>query len=138
MFTSFGINKKGDILNLRDIEQALEILQSASNGNVSFELLPSNKENYSDINITKKEKLPLNLSLSFDNLGSKATGKYQGSLNLNALNLMWFNEIWYLYYSKNIFKADKQSVENDIKRGKTDNIYYSITIPYKRFPIPLM
>lgn len=135
IFTSFGINKKGDILNLRDIEQALEILQNASNGNVSFELLPSNKENYSDINITKEEKLPLNLSLSFDNLGSKATGKYQGSLNLNALNLMGFNEIWYLSYSKNIFKADKQSVENDTKRGKTDNIYYGITIPYKRFSL---
>lgn len=135
IFTSFGINKKGDILNLRDIEQALEILQNSSNGNVSFELLPSNKENYSDIKITKEEKLPLNLSLSFDNLGSRATGKYQGGVNLNALNLMGFNEIWYSSYSKNIFKADKQSVENDTKRGKTDNIYYGITIPYKRFSL---
>lgn len=135
IFTSFGINKKGDILNLRDIEQALEVLQNASNGNVSFKLFPSNKENYSDIKITKEEKLPLNLSLSFDNLGSRATGKYQGGVNLNALNLMGFNEIWYSSYSKNIFKADKQSVENDTKRGKTDNIYYGITIPYKRFSL---
>lgn len=135
IFTSFGINKKGDILNLRDIEQALEVLQNASNGNVSFKLIPSNKENYSDIKITKEEKLPLNLSLSFDNLGSRATGKYQGGVNLNALNLMGFNEIWYSSYSKNIFKADKQSVENDTKRGKTDNIYYGITIPYKRFSL---
>jgi|GEM_PF-7109925 putative hemolysin activation protein hecB len=38
-------------------------------------------------------------------------------VNLNALNLMGFNEIWYSSYSKNIFKADKQSVENDTKRG---------------------
>ena len=135
IFTSFGINKKGDILNLRDIEQALEVLQNASSGNVSFKLIPSNKENYSDIKITKEEKLPLNLSLSFDNLGSRATGKYQGGVNLNVLNLMGFNEIWYSSYSKNIFKADKQSVENDTKRGKTDNIYYGITIPYKRFSL---
>ena len=135
IFTSFGINKKGDILNLRDIEQALEVLQNASNGNVSFKLIPSNKENYSDIKITKEEKLPLNLSLSFDNLGSRATGKYQGGVNLNVLNLMGFNEIWYSSYSKNVFKADKQSVENDTKRGKTDNIYYGITIPYKRFSL---
>ncbi len=48
---------------------------------------------------------------------------------------MGFNEIWYSSYSKNIFKADKQSVENDTKRGKTDNIYYGITIPYKRFSL---
>lgn len=135
LFTSFNINKKDNILNLRDIEQALEVLQNASNGNVSFKLIPSNKENYSDIKITKEEKLPLNLSLSFDNLGSRATGKYQGGVNLNALNLMGFNEIWYSSYSKNIFKADKQSVENDTKRGKTDNIYYGITIPYKRFSL---
>lgn len=135
LFTSFKINKKDNILNLRDIEQALEVLQNASNGNVSFKLIPSNKENYSDIKITKEEKLPLNLSLSFDNLGSRATGKYQGGVNLNALNLMGFNEIWYSSYSKNIFKADKQSVENDTKRGKTDNIYYGITIPYKRFSL---
>lgn len=135
IFTSFGINKKGDILNLRDIEQALEVLQNASNGNVSFKLIPSNKENYSDIKIIKEEKLPLNLSLSFDNLGSRATGKYQGGVNLNVLNLMGFNEIWYSSYSKNVFKADKQSVENDTKRGKTDNIYYGITIPYKRFSL---
>ena len=135
LFTSFNINKKDNILNLRDIEQALEVLQNASNGNVSFKLIPSNKENYSDIKITKEEKLPLNLSLSFDNLGSRATGKYQGGVNLNALNLMGFNEIWYSSYSKNIFKADKQSVENDTKRGKTDNIYYGITIPCKRFSL---
>lgn len=135
LFTSFNINQKDNILNLRDIEQALEVLQNASNGNVSFKLIPSNKENYSDIKITKEEKLPLNLSLSFDNLGSRATGKYQGGVNLNALNLMGFNEIWYSSYSKNIFKADKQSVENDTKRGKTDNIYYGITIPYKRFSL---
>ena len=30
LFTSFKINKKDNILNLRDIEQALEVLQNAS------------------------------------------------------------------------------------------------------------
>lgn len=133
LFTSFSGDKKDEILNLRDIEQALESLQNASRGDVSVELSPSDKQNYSDINITKQEKLPLMLSLSFDNLGSKATGKYQGGINLYALNLMGFNEIFYASYSKNIFKADKESVRNDSKRGKTDNIYYGLTVPFGRF-----
>ena len=135
IFTSFGGYQTGKTLNLRNIEQALETLQNASNGDVSVALSPSDKENYSDINITKEEKLPLALSLSFDNLGSKATGRYQGGLNLYALNLMGFNEIFYTTYSKNIFKADKESVEAESKRGKSDNIYYGITVPYGRFSL---
>lgn len=135
LFGAFGGDKKDKNLNLRDIEQALETIQNASLGKVSVEILPSKKENYSNINISKDEKSPLSFSLSFDNLGSKETGKYQGGLNINALNLLGFNEIFYSSFSKNIFKADKQSVENDTKRGKTDNIYYGITIPYKRFSL---
>lgn len=133
LFGAFGGDKKDKNLNLRDIEQALETIQNASLGKVSVEILPSKKENYSNINISKDEKSPLSFSLSFDNLGSKETGKYQGGLNINALNLLGFNEIFYSSFSKNIFKTDEQNINDESRRGGSDNIYYGLSVPFDRF-----
>lgn len=132
-FMAFGGNKNSDILNIRDVEQAVENIQNATNGSVSVELIPSDKSNFSDINITKNEKLPLSLWLSFDNLGSNATGKYQANANLYAYNLMGFNEIFYASYSANLFSGDKQSIENESKIGRYDNVYYGASVPFGRF-----
>lgn len=135
LFTAFGGFKRDEILNLRHIEQALEIIQNASTGSVNLELIPSAKENYSDVKITKEEKLPLSVSLSVDNMGSSETGKYQSGINLNTFNLLGFNEIFYTSYSRNIFKTDKKIVGDDTKKGGSNNIYYGLTIPFGRFSI---
>lgn len=133
VFTAFGGNKNGDMVNIRDIEQALENLQNATNGDVGVEFISSDKINFSDIKITRKEKFPISFSLSFDNLGSKATGKYQAGINLSTYNLAGFNEIFYTSYSANLFKGDRKNIGDDGKKGRYDNIYYGFSIPFDRF-----
>ncbi|CZE49738.1 ShlB/FhaC/HecB family hemolysin secretion/activation protein [Campylobacter geochelonis] len=131
-FTAFGY-LEDKLLNLRDIEQGLENITNASVSQVDIELIPSKNVSYTDVYIDKDEKFPVKFNLSFDNLGSAATGKYQGGLSAHSLNLLGFNEMFYVSYTRNIFKGNEERVEDESKRGKSHNYYYGFSIPYKYF-----
>ena len=55
LFGAFGKNKNQEILNLRDIEQALENINGVSLYTPKIYLQPATKENFTDIYIDKKE-----------------------------------------------------------------------------------
>lgn len=101
IFTAFGGDKRGEILNLRDLEQAMENFNAASRSEAEISLSPSAKQGYSDINISKQQSLPLLFRLSVDNLGSKASGKYQSTAMLYGLNLLGLNESVFASYGRN-------------------------------------
>lgn len=124
---------RGEILNLRRIEQALENLDSASKSAATLSLSPSAKEGYSDINITKQPSFPLLLRLSADNLGSKTTGKYQGAAMLYGLNLLGLNESVFASYGRNFLKGEKERLGDDSKSGKSANYYVGFSVPFGYF-----
>ncbi|WP_228568871.1 ShlB/FhaC/HecB family hemolysin secretion/activation protein [Campylobacter sputorum] len=135
VFMAFGGNVSSDDLNLRDIEQALEVFQNSSNAQVGVELIPSLKPNFTNINITKQKSFPIIAQLSFDNSGSDATGKYKGDASVQGLNLLGLNEILYLSYAKNIFSGEHQRVNNESENGGNDSIYYGFTLPFGRISL---
>ncbi|MCR4941364.1 MAG: ShlB/FhaC/HecB family hemolysin secretion/activation protein [Campylobacter sp.] len=130
-FMAFG--GKPEVLNLRDIELALETIQNSSKGEVDISLSPSQKLNFSNVNIKKQKKFPILTKLSIDNAGSKATGKYQGSVGLYGLGMFGLNEILYFSAGKNIFHGKRQRVRDDSKYGKNYNLYYGISLPFGNF-----
>jgi len=134
-FSAFGGLQSGNELNLRRTEQALENINNATNGNVSIELKPSQRENHTDIFIQQDAKRPFLFNLAIDNLGSEATGKYQISPTLQLMNIFGLNEVIYGSYSANFVKGDKQSVENETKFGKSNNFYYGASVPFGRFSL---
>ena len=133
LFSAFGeYSHKNKVANIRDIEQALESLQNVSKNDVSIKFLPSNRAGFSNIVITRVDSFPLKAAISLDNLGSKQSGKYQAMLNLSALNLLGFNEIFSFSRGKDVLK--KYKVTNKFNgatdHGASNNYYYGFSIPF--------
>ena len=133
LFNAFGeYSHKNKVANIRDIEQALESLQNVSKNDVSIKFLPSNRAGFSNIVITRVDSFPLKAAISLDNLGSKQSGKYQAMLNLSALNLLGFNEIFSFSRGKDVLK--KYKVTNKFNgatdHGASNNYYYGFSIPF--------
>ena len=135
IFTAFGGDKRGEILNLRDLEQAMENFNAASRSEAEISLSPSAKQGYSDINISKQQSLPLLFRLSADNLGSKSSGKYQGTAMLYGLNLLGLNESVFAPYGRNFLRGDKKSLGDDSKSGRSANYYAGFSIPFGYFSL---
>lgn len=96
----------GDLLNLRDIEQALENLKRVPTAEADIQIVPSEgadaEPGDSDLAVTWKQSFPWRLSLAADDSGAKATGKYQGNLTVSADHLLTLQDIFYLTLSHDL------------------------------------
>jgi hemolysin activation/secretion protein len=91
--------RPGDLLNLRDIEQALENFKRVPTAEADIQIEPASgpdaRPGESDLIIRYRQALPFRLSLTVDDGGSKATGKYQGGITLSGDNLLALNDLFY-------------------------------------------
>lgn len=87
---------KGEILNLRDIEQGMEQINRTRKTPVEIEILPGDKPGYSIVNLTATPEFPLSASLSFDNSGQKSTGTGQISGSLTGNSLLGLADKWFV------------------------------------------
>lgn len=96
----------GDLLNLRDIEQALENLKRAPTAEADIAIEPARRQSAgpgaSDLVILWKQRFPARLSLSLDDSGSESTGKYQGSVAVSLDHLWHANDLFYASYSHDL------------------------------------
>lgn len=103
--------RPGDLLNLRDIEQALENHKRPPTADADIRIEPAGapdaKPGESDVVIRYRQAFPFRLTLSADDGGSKTTGKYQGGVTLSADNLLALNDLFYF------------SLNNDLGGGDT-------------------
>lgn len=86
----------GDILNLRDIEQAMENLKRSPTAEADIQLEPAAQPGSSDIVIRYQQRFPVRVSISLDDSGSNSTGKYQGSITLSGDNLLSLSDLFYV------------------------------------------
>lgn len=89
----------GAILNLRDVEQALENFKRVPTAEADIQIEPAELPGQSDLVISYKQAFPLRLSLWADDSGSKSTGKYQGSVTVSVDNPLTLNDLLYLSFS---------------------------------------
>lgn len=121
--------RPGDILNLRDIEQALENFKRVPTAEADIEIVPGAQPGESDLLIKWRQALPVRLSLSADDSGSSATGKYQGGATVSLDNLLGWQELAYL------------SVNRDLAAGGRDHgtrnyaLHYSMPAGYWLFSL---
>lgn len=92
--------KPGDILNLRDIEQALENFKRVPTAEADIQIVPAQgaaaQPGQSDLLISYQQGMPFRLSLSADDSGTASTGKYQGSATLSYDNWWTLNDLFYV------------------------------------------
>lgn len=92
--------KKGDVLNIRHLETALENFKRVPSSDAKFELLPAQNGiiGQSDVLINYTQQRNLRTSLSLDDAGSKNTGRYQANLSLSIDNPANLNDLLYVSY----------------------------------------
>ncbi|WNO04239.1 ShlB/FhaC/HecB family hemolysin secretion/activation protein [Rhodoferax mekongensis] len=86
----------GDILNLRDIEQALENLKRVPTADADIQIVPADQPDHSDLVIAYQRTTPARLSLALDDSGGKSTGRYQTSATFSWDNPLGLNDLFYV------------------------------------------
>jgi len=98
--------RPGDLLNLRDIEQALENFKRVPTAEADVEFRaaegPDAEPGQTDVIVRWKQDFPFRLSLSADDSGSKATGKYQGSLTVSYDHALTLNDLFYVSLNRDL------------------------------------
>ncbi|MFP1763775.1 ShlB/FhaC/HecB family hemolysin secretion/activation protein [Lonsdalea quercina] len=94
---------RGDILNLRDVEQGLENLKRVSSATADIEIVPGEQEGASDLRVNWQEKRPVRLSLGLDDSGSESTGRYLGTATLAIDAPFAHNDLFYANIGRDMF-----------------------------------
>lgn len=117
--------RPGDILNIRDIEQALENFKRVPTADTDIQIEPGAAPGESDLVISYKQGNPFRLSVPVDDSGSKGTGKYQGGVTISYDNWWTLNDLFYLSLNHDLGGGDQGG------RGTRGNtVHYSIPFGY--------
>lgn len=96
----------GDLLNLRDTEQALENFKRVPTADADIKIAPAEgsdaRPGESDLVVHWKQGFPWRLSLSADDSGSRATGKHQGTVTLSYDHWWTLNDLFYVSFNRNL------------------------------------
>jgi hemolysin activation/secretion protein len=127
--------KKGDVLNLRALEQGLENLKRVPTVEADIQIVPAATPNQSDVIVKWQQRtIPARVTLSVDDAGSRQTGKYQGNVTLSLDNPLFRSDLFYITFGRDI--ADQQSITDQngttVDSG-TNNYAIHYSVPYKNW-----
>ncbi len=94
--------RSGDLINQRDLEQALEVFKSLPTVDASFQLVPGSKPGESNVVIDWKQQKIWRFSAQADDSGTKETGKLLGTSTLYLENAAGLNELIYASYNHDL------------------------------------
>lgn len=119
--------KEGELLNLRDIEQAVENMRRVPTVAAEVDIVPAEGNDatpgQSDLLIHHSQTKPFRLTLSVDDSGYDATGRYQGAATLSLDNPLGLSDLFYASFNTELGHA-----END---GGTDGYSLHYSAPYR-------
>lgn len=92
----------GDVLNLRDVEQALENFKRVPTAEADIQIEPADVPGQSDLVISWRQSLPFRLNVTLDDSGSRATGRYQGSATLSHDHWWTLNDLFYVTVNRDL------------------------------------
>lgn len=130
--------KHGELLSLRDVEQGLENLRRLPNVQANIDIVPGNVQGQSDLQISWQQERWYRFNFSMDDSGSKATGKYMGTLGVSLDNPLRLSDSLSLNYSRNLLPGQRQtSLTGHSGRGWTDNYSLNYSVPLGYWEIDL-
>lgn len=115
------------VLNLRDIEQGLELLQRVPSLDVKINIEPAQKENYSNVVVNIERKKNGNLRTWVNSWGDKSTGKTLAGVAGYLYNPAKLNDIFYLSVTGDLSRTDGSY--------KSFSTYYSLPWGYWDYEI---
>jgi hemolysin activation/secretion protein len=84
--------ERGDLLNLRDLEQGLENINTPRSASGTFQLIPGEHPGGSFVQVDVKDTRPWHLDVELNNSGFDSTGVVKGSANFGYDNLFNLND----------------------------------------------
>lgn len=119
----------GDILNLRDIEQTLENLKRVPTAEADIQIEPAQGDGAqlgdSDLVVSYRQSFPLRLTVNADDSGTKATGRYQGSVTVSYDNALTLNDLFYVTSTNSMGGGDSGP-----RGSRANTIHYSLPMGY--------
>lgn len=116
---------RGDVLNIRDIEQALENFRRIPSVEADIQIEPGAAPGESDLVILYKQRTPYRVNVFVDDSGSKGTGKYQSGVTLSYDNCLALNDLCYVTLNHDLGGGDAG------RRGTRGNTaHYSLPFGY--------
>jgi len=89
-----NIYQNTSLLNMRDLEVAIQQAERLRSQSINFKLKPGSKVGYTNVNINAKHtNNPYYGDISMNNYGGENTGKYQLGLSFNYENLLSLSDI---------------------------------------------
>jgi len=85
--------RAGDRLNLRDLEQGIDQINSLASNNATLDVQPGSEPGRSVVLVNNAASTPLHLFTTWDNLGTPSTGRYAASATVSADGLLGLNEV---------------------------------------------
>lgn len=104
--------KKGNILDLRDLEQGLENMQGIPTTDVHINLLPSSEAGKSDVIIDRSQESYWRVAGWTDDSGSRSTGRYQAGVALYLDNPTSLSDLFYISASHDLQNSHKFASES--------------------------
>lgn len=97
----------GDLLNLRDIEQALENLKRVPTADADIRIEPASAEDVStpglsNVVIQYQRQFPARVTISADDGGTRSTGRYQGGVTLSLDSVTTLNDLLYVSHNHDL------------------------------------
>jgi hemolysin activation/secretion protein len=112
---------KGDILDLRAIEQGLENIQRVPGADANVILRPGEQAGETDIEIQRTQPSSWRIGGWFDDSGSKYTGRYQSGVAVYLDNPTSMNDLFYASVGRDLHFQKSRNAKNG-------SLYYSV--PY--------
>lgn len=122
--------RAGDLLNLRDIEQALENLKRVPTADADIRIEPATEEDastpgLSNVVIQYQRQFPVRMILSMDDSGIRSIGRYLAGVTVSLDSVTTLNDLLYVSHNRSV--GDTQ----DGHRGNSGTtVSYSIPWDY--------
>lgn len=96
----------GQLLNLRDLENAIEQINRLASNDARLELRPGSAPGQTVVVVRNRAARPLHLQASLDNMNPAATGRNSLSATLTADSLLGANELFALTRRQSVFPLE--------------------------------
>ncbi|GAB3627745.1 Hemolysin transporter protein ShlB [Pandoraea terrae] len=123
--------RRGDVLNLRDLEQGLENFRQVPKVDVDIAIASPDGAHAapgeSDLVIRWRQGLPVRLNVGVNDAGSRYTGKYQGYVTFAHDNGFTLNDLFYVNLGHDLGGGERGD-----KGARSHTFHYSLPFGYWR------
>lgn len=127
-FTSFPI-KKGDVLNMKDLDQGIENLNSISANNAKLDIAAGESLGGSIIKVKNEKSKKISGTINYNNLGQKSTGTERMKVAVTIEDFLGINDSFSSSYQRKLGRKRKY------KDSENFSFYYRVPFKYWDFSI---